>query len=196
MANRDVDMARRVAEAVAAAGGRTYYVGGIVRDRLMGRPCEDVDIEVHGVTVSALQAILDGLGEHTEMGASFGIMGLRHYGLDVAMPRSERATGRGHRDFEVSVDPFIGPERAAMRRDFTVNAMMEDVLTGEVLDFFGGRRDLETGVIRHVSDATFPEDPLRVFRAAQFAARFEFAVDPDTVALCAGMDVTALAGSA
>lgn len=194
MPDKNIQMARRVAEAVAGAGGRTFYVGGIVRDWLMGRACEDVDIEVHGVSVSALQGILDGLGERTEMGASFGVMGLRHYGIDIAMPRSERAVGRGHKDFEVSVDPFIGPRRAAMRRDFTINALMRDVLTGEVLDFFGGRADLERGVVRHVSDATFAEDPLRAFRAAQFAARFDFAVDPGTVALCAGMDVTALAG--
>lgn len=194
MPDKNIEMARRVAEKVAAAGGRTFYVGGIVRDYLMGRSCKDVDIEVHGVSVPTLQAILDGLGERTEMGASFGVMGLRHYDIDIAMPRSERAVGRGHKDFEVSVDPFIGPERAAMRRDFTINALMRDVLTGEVLDFFGGRRDLENGVVRHVSDATFVEDPLRAFRAAQFAARFGFTVDPGTVALCAGMDVTALAG--
>lgn len=194
MADRNIEMARRIAGAVAAAGGRTYFVGGIVRDWLMGRPGKDVDIEVHGIPVKALEALLDGLGKRTEMGASFGVMGLRHYDIDIAMPRSERATGRGHKDFEVSVDPYIGPERAAMRRDFTINAMMKDVLTGEVLDFFGGRRDLAAGVVRHVSDVTFPEDPLRVFRAAQFAARFGFAVDAGTVALCAGMDVTALAG--
>ena len=108
MADRNMAMARRIAEAVAGAGGRTYYVGGCVRDRLMGLENKDIDIEVHGVTVPALEAILDGLGQRTAMGASFGIMGLRHYDLDIAMPRSEKATGRGHKDFEVFVDPFIG----------------------------------------------------------------------------------------
>ena len=186
-------MARRVAAAVAAAGGRTYFVGGCVRDRLLGRENKDIDIEVHGVTVPTLGAILDGLGERTAMGASFGIMGLRRYDLDIAMPRSEKATGRGHKDFEVFVDPFIGEEKAAMRRDFTMNALMQDVLTGEVLDFFGGRADIAAGRIRHVNDATFAEDPLRVFRAAQFAARFDFAVAPETTAICASMAVEALA---
>lgn len=193
MADRNRAMARRIAEAVAGAGGRTYYVGGCVRDRLMGLENKDIDIEVHGVTVPALEAILDGLGQRTAMGASFGIMGLRHYDLDIAMPRSEKATGRGHKDFEVFVDPFIGAEKAAMRRDFTMNALMQDVLTGEVLDFFGGRADIAAGRIRHVSDATFAEDPLRVFRAAQFAARFNFTVAPGTTAICAGMAVEALA---
>lgn len=193
LSDRNGAMARRIAAAVAQAGGRTYYVGGFVRDRLMGLENKDIDIEVHGVPVSALAAILDGLGERTAMGASFGIMGLRHYDIDIAMPRSEKATGRGHKDFEVFVDPFIGEEKAALRRDFTMNAMMQDVLTGEILDFFGGRADLAAGRIRHVNDASFAEDPLRVFRAAQFAARFGFAVADETTALCAGMDVDALA---
>jgi len=192
MPDRNAAMARRIAAAVAEAGGRTYYVGGCVRDLLLGRENKDIDIEVHGVTVPALAAILDSLGERTAMGASFGIMGLRHYDIDIAMPRSEKATGRGHRDFEVFVDPFIGEEKAALRRDFTMNALMQDVLTGEILDFFGGRADLAAGCIRHVSDASFAEDPLRVFRAAQFAARFGFDVADETTALCATMAVDAL----
>lgn len=191
--DRNAEMARRIAEAVARAGGRTYFVGGCVRDWLLGRENKDIDIEVHGVSVPALERILDALGERTAMGASFGVMGLRHYELDIAMPRSERATGRGHRDFEVFVDPFIGAQKAALRRDFTMNALMQDVLTGEVLDFFGGRRDMAGRRIRHVNDITFAEDPLRVFRAAQFAARFEFDVAEETVAICAGMAVDALA---
>lgn len=193
MADRNADMARRIAAAVADAGGRTYYVGGYVRDLLLGLENKDIDIEVHGVTVPSLAAILDGLGERTAMGASFGVMGLRHYDIDIAMPRSERATGRGHRDFEVIVDPFIGEKKAALRRDFTMNALMQDVLTGEILDFFGGRADLAARRIRHVNDASFAEDPLRVFRAAQFAARFGFEVADETAAICAGMDVDALA---
>lgn len=99
---------------------------------------------------------------------------------------------RGHRDFTVEVDPWLGPERAARRRDFTVNALMEDVLTGQVLDFFGGREDLRRGILRHVDDQSFPEDPLRVLRGAQFAARFGFTVAKETVALCRTMDLSAL----
>ncbi len=194
MADKNVLMAQLVAQAVERAGGKTYYVGGFVRDRLLGKENKDVDIEVHGIDVQTLESILDGLGERLTMGASFGIMGLRHYELDIAMPRSEKAIGRGHRDFEVIVDPFIGPERAARRRDFTINALMEDVLTGEILDFFGGVRDLERGSICHVDPATFVEDPLRVLRAAQFAARFGFEVAPQTRELCATMDLAALPG--
>ena len=129
-------MARQIAAAVAQAGGRAYYVGGFVRDRLLGIDTKDVDMEIHGVPAPALEAILDRLGTRTQMGASFGIYGLRHYDIDIALPRKEHLSGRGHRDFAVFTDPFLGPEKAAMRRDFTVNALMEDVLTGEILDFF------------------------------------------------------------
>ena len=189
MTDRNIEMARRVAEAVRREGGRTYYVGGCVRDQFLGRENKDIDLEVHGISVSCLEAILDSLGERLSMGASFGIMSLRHYDLDIAMPRSETATGRGHKDFAVSVDPFLGEEKAASRRDFTMNALMQDVLTGEILDFFGGREDMERGHIRHVDDKTFVEDPLRVFRAAQFAARFGFTVAEETAALAATMSV-------
>ena len=174
------------------AGGRAFFVGGFVRDRLRGQESADYDVEVHGITPETLETILDSLGERLEMGRSFGIYGLRGEEIDIAMPRTENATGRGHRDFQVFVDPFIGYEKAAKRRDFTVNAMMEDVLTGEVLDFFGGREDLKKGILRHVSDETFPEDPLRVLRLAQFAARFGFSVAPETAALCRTADLSAL----
>jgi len=190
--DKNIIMARRIAEKVKKAGGCTYYVGGFVRDRLMGVDCKDVDIEVHGIPPKTLTEILDSFGTHTEMGASFGVYGLRHYDLDIAMPRCEKATGRGHRDFDVSVAPFLGTEKAARRRDFTVNAMMEDVLTGEIIDHFGGREDMERKVLRHVDDESFGEDPLRVLRAAQFAARFNYCVDENTVKLCSTMDLSAL----
>ena len=194
MDDRNMEMARRVAAAVAREGGRTYYVGGFVRDRLLGRENKDIDIEVHGIPVHALESILDSLGERLTMGAGFGIMGLRHYELDIAMPRSETATGRGHKDFAVFVDPFLGAEKAARRRDFTMNALMEDVLTGEVLDFFGGQEDMRRGRIRHVDDISYAEDPLRALRACQFAARFGFAVAEETIALSYAMDLKALPG--
>ncbi|MBE6818201.1 MAG: HD domain-containing protein [Ruminococcaceae bacterium] len=194
MENKNILMAQKIAAAVSKAGGRTYYVGGYVRDLLMGSENKDVDIEVHGITPQALFEILDAFGERINIGASFGILGLRHYELDISMPRTETATGRGHKDFEIYVDPFLGEEKAAVRRDFTINALMQNVLTGEVLDFFGGKEDLRNKVVRHVSDATYLEDPLRVLRAAQFAARFGFAVAEETTRLSAGAALAALPG--
>ena len=192
MENKNLIMARRIAERVTEAGGRTYFVGGLVRDLILHKENKDIDIEIHGISCEKLEEILDDLGERTVMGASFGIFGLRHFDLDIAMPRKETATGRGHKDFEVFVDPFIGEEKAAARRDFTMNALMQDVLSSEILDFFGGQNDLENRIVRHVKEETFINDPLRVLRAAQFAARFDFSVADDTLELCSKMDLSAL----
>ena len=193
MKNKNLVMTEKIAARVAQKGGRTFFVGGYVRDKVMGKENKDIDIEIHGVTPECLGEILDGLGKRTEMGADFGIFGLKGYDVDIAMPRKEEATGRGHKDFTVYVDPFLGTEKAAKRRDFTMNALMEDVLTGELIDHFGGVEDIRNGVIRHVNSLTFVEDPLRVLRAAQFAARFGFRVADETVRLSKTMDLSALA---
>ena len=190
----DQKMAREIARQVAERGGRTFYVGGFVRDALIGRENKDVDIEVHGVSPQCLEEILDGLGQRLAIGESFGIFGLRGYELDIAMPRKEEVRGHGHKDFDIFVDPFIGTEAAARRRDFTFNALMQDVLTEEIVDHFGGVEDLHRGVLRHVNDSSFAEDPLRVLRAAQFAARFGFRAAEETVALCRRMDLRFLPG--
>ena len=183
----DQKMAREIARLVAEKGGSTYYVGGFVRDALIHKENKDVDIEVHGITPTCLEEILDSLGERMVIGESFGIFGLKGYSLDIAMPRKEEVRGQGHKDFDIFVDPFIGTESAARRRDFTFNALMQDVLTDEIVDHFGGVEDLKAGVLRHVNDKSFAEDPLRVLRAAQFAARFGFRVAEETVALCSRM---------
>lgn len=185
----DKAMAFQIARLVRARGGHTYYVGGFVRDALLERENKDVDIEVHGVSPKCLEEILDSLGERIPIGESFGIFNLKGYSLDIAMPRKEEVRGRGHKDFAIFVDPFIGTEAACRRRDFTFNALMQDVLTGEIVDHFGGTADLRDGVLRHVNDASFAEDPLRVLRAAQFAARFDFCVAEETTALCSRMDL-------
>lgn len=186
------DLAIAIAKAVQQYDGTCYYVGGYVRDALLGIENKDIDMEVHGVSPSVLEDILKNFGEVISIGASFGIYNIKGYDLDIAMPRKETARGTGHRDFDVFVDPFIGTEKAALRRDFTVNALMQNVLTGEITDHFGGKADLKKGVIRHVNDSSFAEDPLRVLRAAQFAARFNFAIAEETVALCSAMDLITL----
>ena len=189
---KDRQMALEVARLVKEKGGRSFYVGGLVRDALLGRENKDIDIEIHGISPQMLKDILDSLGKRITIGESFGIFNLKGFDLDIAMPRKEEARGSGHKDFDIFVDPFIGTEAAARRRDFTFNALMQDVLTEEIVDHFGGREDLEKGILRHVNDLSFAEDPLRVLRAAQFAARFGFTVAEETVALCRGMDIKAL----
>lgn len=180
----------KIAQAVKQMGGNTYYVGGYVRDQLLGIDNKDIDIEVHGIKPEELLNILKSFGSPKIYGESFGIYGLN--GIDIAMPRKEHATGRGHRDFEVNVDPYIGTLEASRRRDFTINALMKDVLTGEIIDHFDGVKDLKNKIIRHIDDDSFIEDPLRVFRAAQFAARFNFNIDEKTLTLCETIDVETL----
>jgi tRNA nucleotidyltransferase (CCA-adding enzyme) len=189
---KNTEMARKIAEAVNEKGGTAYYVGGYVRDKLLKIENKDIDIEVHGVTPTKLTEILDGLGTRLSMGESFGIFGLKGYTVDIAMPRKEKQRGKGHRDFEMFVDPYIGTQKAAQRRDFTVNALMMDVLTGEIIDHFNGIHDLNHKILRHVSGETFAEDALRVLRAAQFASRFDFTVAPDTMVLCNGISLSDL----
>lgn len=189
---QDLALSKRIAQAIADVGGRAYYVGGFVRDGVMGVDCKDIDLEVYGLTPDRLRAVLAAQGDVMERGASFGVLGLRHSNIDIAMPRTESRTGEKHTDFDVCVDPFLPPERACRRRDFTINAMMQDVITGRILDFYGGRRDLEARVIRCVCPESFIEDALRAFRAAQFAARMDARIEAETLRLCADMDVSAL----
>jgi tRNA nucleotidyltransferase (CCA-adding enzyme) len=181
----------RLARAVRDAGGRALMVGGCVRDRLMGREAKDWDVEVYGVEPSVLRALLDRLGRVNVVGEAFTVYKLGK-DLDVSLPRRERKTGRGHRAFYIEGDPSMSFAEAARRRDFTVNAVLEDPLTGELIDPFGGRADIERKLLRAVSPETFVEDSLRVLRAAQFAARFRFDIEPRTVELCRAIDLTDL----
>jgi len=170
-------------------GARPYLVGGAVRDLLLGTPVKDYDFEVYGIDADTLEKLLRAMGRVETVGESFGITKLWTHGgheVDFALPRSEVATGRGHRDFRVTVDPEMDPAEACKRRDFTVNALMLDWWTDEVVDYVGGLADLECGVLRHVSDR-FAEDPLRPLRAMQFAARFGMTVAPETAEVCRGM---------
>ncbi|HEX5706717.1 MAG TPA: HD domain-containing protein [Pyrinomonadaceae bacterium] len=181
----------RLARAVSAEGGRALMVGGCVRDRLMRRDVKDWDVEVYGVEPERLRALLDQLGRVNVVGEAFTVYKLGR-DLDVSLPRRERKSGRGHRGFVIEGDPMMTFEEAARRRDFTVNAILEDPRTEEILDPFGGRADLERKLLRAVSPETFVEDSLRVLRAAQFAARFEFDIEPGTVELCRSIDLTDL----
>jgi len=180
-----------LAKTIKANGGRAMLVGGCVRDELMGIESNDWDLEVYGIEPSKLKGILETLGRVDAVGEAFTVYKLGR-NIDVAIPRRERKTGRGHKGFVVEGDPEMSFEEAAKRRDFTINAIMKDALTGEIVDCFGGRADIEKGILRVVDRETFIEDSLRVLRAAQFAARFEFDIDDETVKLCKQIDLTDL----
>jgi tRNA nucleotidyltransferase (CCA-adding enzyme) len=176
------DVAIRLAMAVRAAGGRAVIVGGWVRDDLLGRPCKDLDIEVFGIDPAHLRTIAEGFGRVDTVGESFTVYKVA--GLDVSLPRRESKTGRGHRGFAVDGDPHLSFPEAARRRDFTINAMSRDPLTGELIDPSGGAADLQARILRMVDPRTFGDDSLRVLRAVQFAARFDLTIDPETADVC------------
>ena len=175
-----------VAELVTKAGGRALLVGGCVRDGLLGLSPKDFDIECFGVSGDDLQRTLRERFELDLVGLSFGVIKLHHHDIDVAMPRRETKLGLGHRAFGMEYDPTLTVGEASARRDFTVNAIYRDPLTGEILDPWNGREDLERRVLRHVSPH-FAEDPLRVLRGMQFVARFGLDPAPETVEVCRGM---------
>lgn len=175
-------LALKLANALKEAGGRAYLVGGWVRDDLLGRPSKDLDLEVFGLPAEKLAPLLRHFGRVDTVGESFTVFKIGN--IDVSLPRRESKTGRGHRGFTVEGDPYLPVEEAARRRDFTINAMMRDPLTGELLDPFGGQADLDARILRLVDARTFGDDSLRVLRALQFAARFELTIDAETSGIC------------
>jgi len=189
------EIIQSIAQRINEMGGRALLVGGCVRDEILGLPCYDIDCEVHGVAPGALNVLLGEFGEIDASGEKYGIFTLKGAGLDFALPRREARTGAGHKDFDVFVDPDLPPEAAAARRDFTVNAIMRDALTGEYVDPYGGMEDLRRGVLRAVPGGQFEEDPLRVLRGAQFAARFNLEPDEETIKSMRRMPLDSLSGA-
>jgi tRNA nucleotidyltransferase (CCA-adding enzyme) len=178
------ELQRLLCEVPALA--RAYLVGGCVRDAWLGIAQKDFDLEVYGVDYETLARQLRAHGRVDLVGKSFGVIKFSSASggqWDFSLPRRDSKTAAGHKGFAVAFDPEISPREAASRRDFTINALMFDPRTGEYLDFFGGRDDLNHRVLRHTS-AAFVEDPLRVLRGMQFAARFDLTPAPETIDLC------------
>jgi len=179
-----------LAEAIQAMGGRLYLVGGAVRDQIKGIDAHDRDYMVTGLSFDDFKghpAFRKIAGAHFPVFlVDFAEDDTVFCNVELALARKERSTGYGHVDFDTITGPDVTLEDDLVRRDFTINAMAKDVLTGEFFDPHGGMDDIEMGVIRHVSEA-FSEDPLRVFRAARFAARFEYDVAQETIAMMRSM---------
>jgi tRNA nucleotidyltransferase (CCA-adding enzyme) len=179
------DELERIVRALHRAGYRALIAGGAVRDDLLGLAPKDFDVEVYGVSYEALAELLARHGRTDLVGQSFGVvkltLGERVY--DFGLPRRDSKVGLGHRDFLASFDAGITPQQACSRRDFTINAMAYDPVSGELLDYFGGQDDLRHRVLRATSSA-FREDPLRVLRGMQFACRFDLTLDPETAEEC------------
>ncbi len=180
----ELELQSRIVQTVTERGGIAYLVGGGVRDTLLGFPVKDTDMLVTGVTFDDLVSGLSGFARVDVVGMSFGVLKVSSEAvtIDVALPRTERSTGVGHKDFEVTFDPNLGVEFDLARRDFTVNAIALHLPDGAMFDPFGGQRDLEGRVLRAVGDPVerFTEDPLRMMRAARFMAKLDFDLEPET----------------
>ncbi|MGF7403612.1 CCA tRNA nucleotidyltransferase [Campylobacter concisus] len=166
---------------------RVYLVGGCVRDALLGREIYDYDIEVYDIKPLKFDELMAGI-KASGVGKSYFIYKYKNY--DLGLPRSESKTGNSHKDFAVSY--INDPSLASLRRDFTVNAMMMNIFNGEILDFHGGKKDLESKTLRHIDSEKFKEDPLRVLRGVQFSARLGFSIADDTLELMKTLDLAHL----
>ncbi|MBI4211112.1 MAG: HD domain-containing protein [Deltaproteobacteria bacterium] len=173
-------------KALQEAGGEVYEVGGIVRDRLLARPIGDADVIVRMLDIDRIVSLLTPFGKIALVGQSFGVIKFSPHDdaprktIDIALPRKEFSTGVGHRDFQISFDPCLPLEEDLGRRDFTINAMAQNIATGQLIDPFHGQKDLAEKTIRMVFPKAFEEDSLRMLRAIQFAARLHFTIEPET----------------
>lgn len=182
-----LETARAIAETVRDAGGRALVVGGWVRDRLLGHPSKDLDLEIFHISPERVPVLLAPFGRVEPVGQSFPVYKLVRPGdgdIDVTLPRRESKRGRGHKAFEVVGDPSMSVRDASRRRDFTINAIAWDPLTETYEDPFDGQSDLRRRLLRAVDISSFGDDSLRVLRAIQFAARFECTLESDTATLC------------
>src|ERR1700682_3094179 len=155
------DTVLSLAKTVRNEGGRALLVGGCVRDELMGQQPKDWDVEIYGIEPQRLRELLDAFGPVNVVGEAFTVYKLGAH-LDVSLPRREHKTGRGHRGFFIEGDPEMTFAEAASRRDFTINAILQDPLTTEIIDPFQGQADIKREILRAVSFDTFGEDSLRV----------------------------------
>ncbi len=185
------DACLKIGEIVQEAGGVAVLVGGCVRDAVWSKlfkdtppkMTKDIDIEVFRLEPGKLLEVLQQHFQVDTVGQSFGVYKLKYLDIDVAVPRKESKRGQGHKGFAIEGSPELSFLEAAVRRDFTINAISWNVGSGEVIDPLGGLEDLRKRILKHCS-AQFAEDPLRVLRAMQFIGRFELEVEAETLELC------------
>lgn len=181
---------KTISKTLQAKNAKAIIVDGCVRDHFLELPIKDYDIEVYGLEkMEELEEVLAMYGSVNLVGKSFGVLKFNYEGeeYDFSFPRTEAKVGVGHRGFDVEVDGTLSYKKAAMRRDFTINALGYEIETQQFIDPFGGEDDMQAKLLRHIDDATFIEDPLRVYRAVQFCAWFGYALAEETFVLCQKM---------
>ncbi len=198
----DLLLAHRFAEHIQEFGGQALVVGGFARDMTLSiasgesHISKDIDIEVYKIEPEHLKELLQQFGKVDLVGQTFEVIKLTNpesgNALDFSIPRRDSKVGEGHKGFEITGDPDMSIQEAARRRDFTVNALALDPLTGELHDYFDGVSDAKDKILRATDNNLFGDDPLRALRAMQFSARFEMTIDPETAQLCRSFDLTEL----
>jgi len=180
------DAAVSLARAVRAAGGRALLVGGAVRDYFFGLSALDFDLEIYGLRPEQAESLVGAVGRISVVGRSFGILKIDFgdgAGVDVSIPRSDSKIDSGHKGFAINTDPNMSIEEASRRRDFTINCLAADILSGEVFNNFNGLKDIFDRRLRVTDPERFRDDPLRILRALQFIARFNLDIDEDSASL-------------
>jgi len=175
-----------IIDLIGSAGGQAYFVGGTVRDLLKSTTVNDIDIEVHYLSLEALADILSKFGIVNYVGKAFGILKLNSSKVDWALPRTD-TSGRKP---QVTIDPFLDIVEALRRRDLTINAMAINLVSLDLIDPFNGVLDLQNKILRSPDIAFFGEDPLRFYRVMQFIARFEAYPDDELNKACETMDIS------
>ena len=179
-----------ISEVLKNKNAKAIVVGGSVRDHFLKLDIKDYDVEIYGLkTIEELEEVLAEYGSVNLVGKSFGVLKFQYDGeeYDFSFPRTEQKVGAGHRGFDVLVDGTMNFEEASKRRDFTLNAMGYDIEEQMFLDPYGGLADIKKGLLRHIDNETFIEDPLRVYRAVQFCARFGYTLAKESFELCQTM---------
>jgi tRNA nucleotidyltransferase (CCA-adding enzyme) len=181
---------KTIAQELERLNAKAILVGGAVRDHFLRLDSKDYDVEVYGLQdISILEYLLQNYGSVNLVGKSFGVLKFSYEGeeYDFSFPREESKVSQGHRGFDIQVNGYLSYEEASRRRDFTINAIGYNILSQEFLDPYNGLGDIEAKILRHIDSNTFIEDPLRVYRAVQFVARFGYTLSEDTFVLCQEM---------
>ena len=183
--------AKELASKIDQKKGELLLVGGTVRDLILQKSPHELDVEVRGLSLEQVKSSLSPTFSFDEVGKNFGVLRLKGLPVEIALPRTEIKSGTGHKGFSIEIDPFLPFEKAVQRRDFTINAMGLDPLTGKLLDPTGGEEDMGKRILRNVGPA-FQEDSLRVLRGMQFIARFELTPTEETIEICRSMNISDL----
>jgi len=168
---------------ISEGAQKVFKVGGCVRDSLLGIEPKDIDLEVYGLTLGKIEEVLASRYTVDTVGKSFGVLKIANM-IDISIPHRENRLGADHKDFLIQFDPNLSVEEALKRRDFTINSMAIDCLSGQLIDPFNGVKDLNNRILRMTSADTFGEDSLRVLRGMQFASRFNLNIEFCTALMC------------